>query len=399
MSAESIVKNPPFPKYYGDEFLVIERGEGSYLFDPTGRKYLDFGAGIAVNALGYGREDLARIAYEQMKKLIHISNLWMNQPAMELGEKLLKLGNFEAVHLGNSGSEANEAALKFARLYALRKKGEGHHKILSFSGSFHGRTMGAVSVTSTEKYRAPFEPLIPGVVFGEFNNCESAESILDDSFCAVIAEPIQGEGGINRMTPEFSAVLNKLCRKHDIILIADEVQVGLARCGCALSSELVGLDPDIVTLAKPLAGGLPLSATLIKKKINDLIHLGDHGGTFGGGPVTTAVACFVVDTLLDPGFLKKVNDKGEYLKKKLEILQKEFPFIEEIRGIGLLQGVKLGEDKSALIPEFLSKARDKGLILLRAGKDIIRIAPPLVIENGEIDTGIEIMKSVLKEIV
>ncbi len=303
----AITQNPPFPKNYAPQFLVLEKGEGCYLEDIKGNRYLDFGSGIAVNALGYGRKDLAAIASKQMEKVVHVSNLYTTRPALKLASKLIGLGNFEAVHFGNSGSEANEAAIKYSRAYSLRTKGEGHHKVLAFSGSFHGRTMGALSATSTAKYRDPFSPLPLGFEFAPFNDVDALKEKLDDSFAAVIVEPLQGEGGLTPMSESFAAELNKLCKKHNVILIADEVQVGLGRTGLPLTSAWFGLKPDIVSLAKPLAGGLPLSATLIPKKVNDIIQIGDHGTTFGGGPVTCAVADAVLDIILEPQFLNQVQ--------------------------------------------------------------------------------------------
>ena len=258
--------DPPYPKNYATELLVIEEGDGVYLKDSAGRTYLDFGSGIAVNALGYGREDIAEIVSRQMKKLVHMSNLYATRPALELAEKIVAGGNFAAVHFGNSGTEANEAALKYARLYAYRKKGPEHHKLLAFKGAFHGRTMGALSCTPTAAYRDPFEPLVPGCEFAPFNDSKALEETLDGSFAAVIVEVVQGEGGLAVMTEDFAKALNTLCAKHDVILIADEVQTGLGRTGSFYASEGVGLSPDIITLAKPLAGGLPLSATLLSRE-------------------------------------------------------------------------------------------------------------------------------------
>ncbi len=404
---QSYVKNPPFPKQYAPEFLVLERGEGVYLFDTAGNKYLDFGSGIAVNALGYGREDLARTAYEQMKKLIHVSNLFTTEPALQLAEKLLSAfpgSPFSAVHFGNSGSEANETAIKYARLYAQRKKGPGNHKLLCFSTAFHGRTMGALSCTPTAKYQEPFAPLVEGVVTAEYNDSASLEKTLDSSFAGVIVEVLQGEGGLTSMTREFAQALNRLCAEHDAILIADEVQTGMGRTGTLFASEQVGLQPDIMTLSKPLAGGLPLSATLTPAKINDLLHIGEHGTTFGGGPVTAAVGSRVFDTIAHPEFLRSVEEKGKLLTEKLQNLQKLLPDrVKEIRGMGLLKGIVVASSTSSdkqsgeLIPEIMKRCREKGLLILRSGTNVIRIAPPLIISKEEIEAGTAILQSVLEE--
>jgi predicted acetylornithine/succinylornithine family transaminase len=397
----AIIENPPFPKEYASRFLELSHGKGSYLYDTSGNRYLDFGAGIAVNALGHGRKDLAKIASKQMQKVIHVSNLYTTEPAVKLAERLVRLGDFAAVHFGNSGSEANETAIKFARMYGKRAAKEGakpREKLLCFQNAFHGRTMGALSVTPTEKYQEPFGPLVPGVEVAALNKIESLDPLASGEYCAVIIEPVQGEGGLTKVTHEFSAALNDACKKHDVILIADEVQTGIGRCGFDLASKAVGLSPDIVTLAKPLAGGLPLSATLIPGKINDLIGTGEHGTTFGGGPVTTSVAGYVVDTVLDPAFLRNVQDISEYLAKGLKRLIAEIEAFEEIRGLGLLTGVTIAENAAHLLPNLLVAAQEQGLLLLRSGTNVIRIAPPLIIAQAEIDEGVAIIENIAKTV-
>lgn len=392
---EAMAHNHPLPNNYSRDLLILEKGEGCYVEDIKGNRYLDFGSGIAVNSLGYGRKDLARIAAAQMEKIIHTSNLYVSKPALKVAAKLIGLGDFAAVHFGNSGSEANEAALKYARLYSLRTKGENHHKILAFEHSFHGRTMGALSATATEKYKAPFYPLVPGYEFSEFNNVEKLEAILDDSFAAVILEPIQGEGGINPASKEFASKLNELCKKYNIILIADEVQTGVGRTGLPLASAWVGLKPDIVTLAKPLAGGLPFSATLIPAKINDLVHVGEHGGTFGGGPVTSALADAILDTVLDPDFLAQVREKGEFLEKSVMEMAKKIPHIKGCCGYGLLRGITIEGIDPSLVCD---RAMRKGLLVLRSGVDKIRLAPPLIINEEEMIKGMSIIEETLLEL-
>ena len=260
----ALVTDHPMPGVFTPELLVLDRGQGCRVQDVVGRSYLDFGAGIAVNALGYGREDLAGAAAAQMRKLVHVSNLYATEPALELAEKLIVSAPPRAgianVQFTNSGSEANETALKYARLLAHRSGHEDKHRIACFSGSFHGRTMGALSCTPTEKYQQPFAPLIPGVTVLPYDDADAARAALDDSFAAVIVEVVQGEGGLDLMSRDFAATLNQLCRGHRIMLIADEVQTGLSRTGELYASSLVGLEPDLITLAKPLGGGLPLAA-------------------------------------------------------------------------------------------------------------------------------------------
>jgi acetylornithine/N-succinyldiaminopimelate aminotransferase len=361
----------------------------------AGKRYLDFAGGIAVNALGYGREDLARAAYEQIKKLPHVSNVFTTEPALELGRALIASGPFAAVHFGNSGTEANEAALKYARLYTARTRGKGHEKLLCFANAFHGRTMGALSCTPNPKYQGPYEPLIPGVSVAPFNDVRALEKTLSAKYAGVIVEVIQGEGGLAVMTDEFARALNAACRKHDVILIADEVQTGMGRTGSLYASSAVGLEPDIITLAKPLAGGLPLSATLIPARINDLIHFGDHGTTFGGGPVTTAVAMKVWQTINQPGFLDDVRRKGEVLRKALEALRAKSPRVGELRGMGLLQGFEYRSEGADDVAALLARLRDKGLLALRSGSNVLRIAPPLVIGEDEIERGVDIIREAL----
>ncbi len=401
----AMIKEHPLPKCFSPELLLIRKGDGVWLEDGNGRRYLDFTGGIAVNALGYGREDLAQVAGEQMKKLVHISNLFITEPALELARKMTANGIFQAVQFLSSGSEANETALKYARLYSLRRKGEGCHKLLCFTGSFHGRTMGALSVTPNPKYQQPFAPLVPGVEVVEYNDLSSLEKTLDRSFAGVIVEVIQGEGGMAAMSPEFAAALNRLCGKHDVILIADEVQTGLARTGTFFAAEGIGLKPDIVTLAKPLAAGLPLSAVLIPEKVNCLIHVGEHGTTFGGGPVTTAVAGRVWDILSNPQFIAQVREKGQHLHGKLESLAGSYPFLGRIRGRGLLLGIEVllerlpgGGKNGDLMGGLLEVFREEGLLILRSGQNVLRIAPPLVISTEEIDTGLAILSRVLQRL-
>ncbi len=394
------------PRNYAADLLTIDHGDGAWLFDRAGNRYLDMGAGIAVNALGYGRDDLADIAAAQMRRLIHVSNLYTTEPTLRLAHRLsqARIGawdpDFAAVHFGNSGAEANEAAIKYARVYAHRTHGGNKDKLLSFHNGFHGRTMGALSLTHNPKYREPFEPLVPGCVYAPFNDVAALEQILDDSFAGVIAEVVQGEGGLTSMTPEFAEALNRLCRTHKAILIADEVQTGLGRTGHLFASESVALRPDIVSLSKPLGGGLPLSATLISRRINQQLNVGDHGSTFGGGPVTTAVALRVWEIVDDSAFLADVRHRAAHLEQRLSQLQQRFPFVGTPCGMGLLRGMPIaaGQRLPDIMAAILDNARENGLLILRSGSNVIRIAPPLVISEGEIDQGCSILASVLESV-
>ncbi len=404
------------PRQYAEKLLIIEEGRGVRLRDAAGKEYLDFASGIAVNALGYGRKDFADLISRQAGKLVHISNLFTTRPALDLAEKFCSSsplpedqpwsrdrnpGYFASVHFGNSGTEANETAIKYARGYQHRK-GKNRPGILAFADSFHGRTMGALSVTATKKYRTPFEPLIPGARFGVFNDVADLRRRLRGcrgrKTGVVIVEPIQGEGGIIAMKPDFARALNEICAERDIVLIADEVQTGLGRCGTLFASEGAGLRPDIITLSKPLAGGLPLSATLVKKRIHESIKPGDHASTFGGGPVTTAAAGLVWDEITRPGFLEGVNATADYLGRRLEAIRDDHPgfFIagEAPRGRGMLRGLAVRDGEA--LPGFIAECMEEGLLVLRAGTNILRMAPPLVIENNDIDELESILRRVLK---
>lgn len=391
---KTIADHHAFPNNYSRELLIIDKGKGVYVSDLSGKEYLDFGAGISVNSLGYGREDLAETAYKQMKKLVHISNLYAAEPVLKLGEKLVKSGPFSAVHFGNSGTEANEAAIKYARLYSLRTKGEGHHKILSFTNGFHGRTLGALSATPKEKYQAPFKPLIPGMEVCEYNNPDALENALNSSFAAVFVEVVQGEGGLDVINAKFAKTLNTLCKKHNVLLIVDEVQTGLSRTGSFYAYEHADLSPDIITLAKPLAGGLPLSATLIPEKVNTLVKPGEHGTTFGGNPVAAAVGLQVWKQLSKPDFIKNVSELGNYLTVLLNKLSKEVPILGKVKGLGLLQGIEI---KDIAPGDVVKKAKEAGLLILSSGTNMLRIAPPLIIKKEELEKGISILKSVLSK--
>ncbi len=387
------INKPPYPNNYGSDFLVLDKGEGCYLFDKKGNKYLDFGSGISVNALGYGREDLAKTAYDQMLKLVHVSNLYATEPAIELAEKLTATGDFAAVHFGNSGTEANEAAFKYARAYSRGVKGEGNYKILSFTNAFHGRTFGTMSATPKEKYKKPFYPLVPGFETSEYNNISELENILDSSFAAIILEPLQGEGGLDSINPDFCETLHKLAKKHNILIISDEVQTGFGRTGELYGYQTFGLNPDIITLSKPLAGGLPLSATLIPRKVNDLIKIGEHGTTFGGGPVTTAVALKIMGIINSDEFLNNVKELSSYFKNILNDIISKKENAVSVKGEGLLLGLKLTNE--ALIPTIMDKCRENGLLILRTGSDTLRFAPPLNITKEEIKTGLKILEMAL----
>ncbi|MBN1646533.1 MAG: aspartate aminotransferase family protein [Spirochaetales bacterium] len=387
----------PLPNNFSSELLVIHKGKGVHVTDISGKTYLDFGSGIAVNSFGYADRKYAKIASRQVRRIAHTSNYYTTLPVIEFGEMLVKSGNFAAVQFMNSGSEANETALKFARAYAKAKKGPKAVKLLSFDNAFHGRSMGSLSVTPKEKYQAPFTPLVPECYTTPYNDCAALKKALSRDFAAVIVEVIQGEGGLWAMTEEFASCLNDLCAKYDIILIADEVQTGLGRLGTLYGSEAVGLKPDIITVAKPLGAGLPLSAALVPAKVNDILLNGQHGTTFGGNPVAAALGIEVWKRINAPGFLAEVREKSAYLHEQLEDLKKAHPaLIGDIRGRGMLAGIQMkNNETNGNLIKLYKAAMDNGLLVLVSGSDILRIAPPLVIRKKQIDKGIGILDRLL----
>ena len=365
---------------------IFARGEGVYLFDSDGRRYLDMMAGIAVTALGHSDGQWADAVAEQAHTLTHISNLFHTEPQVRLARRLVETSFAERVFFCNSGSEANETALKFARKFARTHTGRNDKtRIVSFSGSFHGRTMGALSVTAREKYRKPFEPLLPGVQIATFNDLQSAEEAIDDETCAVIVEPLQGEGGVNAATPQFLAHLRALCDQTGALLIFDEVQCGLGRTGALWAHEAYGINPDLMSVAKPLAGGLPIGVTLMREEVAQVMQPGDHGSTFAGGPLVCRAAEVVFDRVNQEEMLEQVGEKGRYLRRALGRL--DSPLVQDIRGIGLLIGMEL----SCEVRPMLKAARKRGLLVINAGDNVLRLCPPLIVEYDHLDEAVSIL--------
>ncbi len=368
-----VYKRPP---------IVFERGEGVWLYDTEGNRYLDLVAGIAVNALGYGDPEVPRIMAEQAQKLIHISNLYHTEPHARLAKLLCEHSFADKVFFCNSGAEANEAALKFARKYARTHYGEGKTTIVAFEGAFHGRTFGALAVTPRPHYQDPFRPLMPDVRIAPFNDPEGARAAITEDVCAVIVEPIQGEGGIRPATREFLQALREATTAVGALLIFDEVQCGLGRSGTLWAHEQYGVTPDILTVAKPLAGGLPMGATLVTQKVADVLAPGDHATTFGGGAVVSAVAAYVVSRIADADFLAHVRARGEQLMAGLKALN--HPHIVDVRGRGLIVGIEMDQDVRPLV----GKAFEHGLMLVNAGERVLRMVPPLIISEEEVDEAV-----------
>ena len=380
---------------YSRPAFVIDKGKGCYLYDTSGKKYLDMVSGIAVNALGYGDEKLTKVIASQAARLIHCSNLYYSAQHVELAEMLVKSSFADKVFFCNSGAEAIEGAMKLARRWAQKNIVPARSGFVAFSGSFHGRTFGALALTDRQKYRMPFEPLVPGARFARFGDAEDAETKIGVDTCAVVVEPVQGEGGVNPATRDFLVDLEEICRRRDVLLIFDEVQCGLGRTGKLFAYEHFGVTPDILTLAKPLAGGLPMGAVLAGERVASAIERGDHATTFGGGLVVSAAAIEVFKRIRKPSFLSAVQARGEYLLKRLSYLKSVHPdLIKEVRGLGLLCGIELKVDAPKLLPLFY----ERGVLICTAGEKVLRVVPPLVITTRLIDAFIEVLGEVLNQV-
>lgn len=373
--------------------FVLDHGEGVYLYDTEGQRYLDFVAGIAVNALGYGDSEVAQVVADQASRLIHTSNLYHTAPGAALAEMLIeKSPGLDRVFFSNSGSESVEGAIKFARKYARTHYKHEKTTVVACTSSFHGRSMGAVAVTAREKYRTPFMPVMPGVRFTDFNNLPALYEAIDEDVCAVIMEPVQGEGGINVATPEFFERVRTLCDRYGACLIADEIQCGMGRTGSLWAYEQYTVQPDIMTVAKPLGGGLPIGAILMKQKIADALSVGEHGTTFGGGPLVTSVARVVLNRISQPDFLAHVRQVGDYLEQALTSLMKDFPEkVLEVRGRGLMRGIQVRQSAATI----RQACQDRGLFVAISGEDVLRLLPPLIVEEAHVDEAMAVLREVL----
>lgn len=388
---------------YSRPKIVFEKGKECYLWDLEGNKYIDFTAGIAVTVLGHSNPEIAKIMFDQANTLVHCSNLYHNLWTGTLSEKLVSktkesggMHNASRVFLANSGTEANEAALKFARKYG-KKISEDKFELITFETSFHGRSMGALSVTPNPKYQAPFKPLVPGVKVAKPNDIKSVEAIISDKTCGVIIEPIQGEGGVRPIDKDFLVKLRQLCDQHNAILIYDEIQCGLGRSGTFWAHSKLPKEahPDIVTMAKALGNGFPIGATMITEDVEKALKVGDHGTTFGGNPLGSRIGSYVVDEISKPEFLKHVEEKSEIFKVKLNELKEKFPNdIVDVRGDGLILGVQFDKDPSPIV----EKARDLGLLVITAGGNVIRFVPALNIKDDVIIEGLTLFESAVKSV-
>ena len=371
--------------------ITLDRGDGVYLYDTDGKKYLDFMAGIAVSGLGYGNVELKNALKEQIDNLLHSSNLYYNTTCGKAAEALRRVSGMDRIFFTNSGAEANEGALKAARKYAWQKK-SGRFEFIAMKDSFHGRTMGALSVTEHPAYREPFEPLIPGVSFAEFNNLESVKKLVNEKTCGIIVEPVQGEGGINTATKEFMTGIRKLCDEEGILMILDEIQCGMARTGEMFAWQLYGTKPDIMTMAKAIGSGVPVGAFAMTKAVAEAsLKPGDHGTTYGGNPLACAAVAKTLEIYEKQKLAAHVKEVGDYLEEQLKKLVEDYDCVVEQRGLGLIRGIKL----SGPVGEVVKKAMEEGLLIISARSDVIRLVPPLVIGKEHVDEMIEKLRKVL----
>ena len=371
--------------------IALDHGKGMYLYDTDGKEYLDFAAGFAVTGLGYDNKELNEALKKQIDKLYHTSNLYYHESCGEAAEALNKVSGMDRGFFTNSGGEANEGALKAARRYAYTK-GSGRYEFIAMENSFHGRSFGAVSVTGHDSYREPFEPLVPGVKFAKFNDLDSVKSLVNEKTCAIILEPLQGEGGIHLATQEFMEGIRKLCDENDILMICDEVQCGMGRSGEMFAWQNYDVKPDIMTCAKALGCGVPVGAFLMTQRVADKsLAPGDHGTTYGGNPFVGAAVSAVFDEFKRLDIVSHVKEVAPYLEKKLDELVAKFDCLTARRGMGLMQGVEC----SLPVGKVSAEALNQGLIVITAGSNVLRFVPPLVIEKSDVDEMIEKLETTL----
>ena len=372
--------------------FVLTRGEGVHVYDADGKKYLDMAAGIAVNALGYNDPELTKAIQDAATGLVHTSNLFYTESQVKLAQALVEKSFADKVFFGNTGTEVIEGAMKFARKYHVERGDAQRKNFVAFRGSFHGRTMGALAATDSEKYQGPFRPLMPGVSFANFNDLDSVRAIVNEQTAAILIEPVQGEGGVYPASDEFLRGLRELCNERGALLIFDEIQCGVGRTGKLWGHEWSAVTPDMMTVAKPLAGGLPIGALLVTDTVAWSLHVGEHGTTFGGGPMITSVALRVFNRVSDPKFLARVNDTGNYLMERL--CEINSPHIKEVRGRGLMIGVELDIDAGKI----REKGYAHGLLLIQAREKVVRFVPPLILQKTHVDELVEKFGKILQEV-
>ena len=373
--------------------VVFDHGKGVYLYDKDGKEYLDFASGIGVQSLGYGNEAYTQALKDQIDKLTHISNLYYSEPMAEAAEKVIKVSGMSRVFFTNSGTEAIEGAIKAVRKYAWLKDGKHDHEIIAMNHSFHGRSMGALSVTGNEKYQEPFKPMIGNVKFADFNDLDSVKALVNEKTCAIIMETIQGEGGINPATEEFLKGVRAICDEHDMLLVLDEIQCGMGRSGYMFAWQDYGVVPDIMTCAKALGCGVPVGAFVLNEKAAlGTLTPGDHGTTYGGNPFVCAAVSKVLDIFENDKIVEHVKDVSVYLERQLDALVEEYDFLTMRRGKGMIQGLFVKEDRP--VGEIVKRCLENGLVILSAGNNSLRMLPPLVVEKEHVDEMIKKLKAV-----
>lgn len=381
-------------KTYNRYQILLEKGDGVYLYDMEGKKYLDFAAGIAVYALGYNNKEYNDALKNQIDLIMHTSNLYYNKPAIDAAQKIAKSSKMSKVFFTNSGTEAIEGALKVAKKYAFLKDPKKEYEFIAMNHSFHGRSQGALSVTGNAHYQEGFIPKGMSAVFADYNDLEDVASKITDKTCGIICEVVQGEGGIYPADKEFLLGLRKLCDDHDILLIFDEVQCGMGRCGSLYAHDLYGVKPDVMALAKALGCGIPVGAFVTNEKASHALVPGDHGTTYGGNPLATAAINEVFALFEKNHVVDHVNEIAPYLSEKLEGLAAKYDCIKEHRGVGLMQGLEF----TIPVSDLIIKAMDQGLILISAGSNVLRFVPPLIIEKEHVDEMIRILDNVISNI-
>ena len=374
--------------------VVLVRGKGTRVWDVEGKEYLDFVAGLAVCNLGHCHPRVVKAIQDQATKLIHVSNFYYIEPQIQLASLLCKHSFADKVFFCNSGAEANEGAMKLARKYAKGKIGADRYEIITLERSFHGRTFATLTATAQEKFHKGYSPLMPGFKYVPFNNPEAVRNAVDSKTCAVMLEPIQGEGGVNVPSEGFLKALREICDEKEILLIFDEVQVGMGRTGKLFAYEHEGVEPDLMTLAKSLAGGVPIGALLIRKGIAESFAPGDHASTFGGNPLATAAGVAALSAILEEGMLENCEKVGAYFLGRLEEIKKHFPFVKEIRGRGLILGVELSMDGGPIVKEMMQR----GILINCTMGNVLRFLPPLIVTKQEVDQVVKNLEEVFKRI-
>lgn len=397
MSKESYIKDAEesILHTYNRFQVVLDHGEGVYLYDTDGKEYLDFAAGIAVQAFGYHNREYCEALKAQVDKLMHTSNLYYNEPIVNAAKRALKASRMDRIFFTNSGTEAIEGAIKAAKKYAYTRDGHAGHEIIAMNHSFHGRSVGALSVTGNAHYKEPFEPLMPGVRFAEFNRSDSVKALINEKTCAIILETVQGEGGIYPATKEFLEGVRALCDEHDILLILDEIQCGMGRTGEMFAWQHYGVKPDIMTSAKALGCGVPVGAFFLTERVaEESLAPGDHGTTYGGNPFVGAAVDKVLEMMERDDITGHVKEIAPYLERKLDELVEKYDFLTARRGMGLMQGVVCEKP----VGQVAAAALEKGLIVITAGSDVLRFVPPLIIGKEHVDEMAAKLDAVLAEL-